>query len=62
MFRGKAEAGAKAGNKMVVTGGFGFGGDVDGGPGVRTDGGGVRGGRYGDGYGQLIKWGGGGLL
>ena len=33
---GKAEAGAKAGNKMVRTGRFVFGGDTDGGPGGGT--------------------------
>ena len=36
----KMDIGAKGGNKMVVTGGFGVGGDTDGGPGGGTDGGG----------------------
>ena len=39
MSGGKVEAKAKGGNKMVGTGGFGFGGDADGVPGGRIDGG-----------------------
>ena len=41
MSDGEAEAGSKGGNAVLVTGGFGFGGDVDGGPGGGSD----RGGR-----------------
>ena len=33
MSSGEAKARAKGGNVMVVKGGFGFGGDADGGPG-----------------------------
>ena len=40
MSGGEAEVGAKGGNKMVGTGGFLFGGDVDGGMGGVIDGGG----------------------
>ena len=39
MSGGKDGAGAKGGNKMVVIGGFGFGGDADGDPVGGTDGG-----------------------
>ena len=44
----KAEARAKSGNEVVVTGGYTFGGDVDGGPGGGEDGGGGGDGRDGD--------------
>ena len=54
----EAEARAKGGNEMVRTGGFGFGGDADVGPG----GGGDRGvggdERDGECDGLLVKWGG----
>ena len=54
----KEEARAKGGNTMVVTLGFGFGRDADGGPRGRVDGGGG-----GDGWDRncdrrLVKWGG----
>ena len=54
----KTEARDKGGNMVVGIGGFGFGEDVDGGPGGRSDRGGRGGGRDGDYKGQLIKWGG----
>ena len=41
---------------MVVTGGFGFGGDVDGGPGSGTDRGGGGDEQDRDGDRRLIKW------
>ena len=43
---------------MVGTGWFGFGGDADSGPGGGADGGVIGEGRYGDYYGQVVKWGG----
>ena len=42
MSGGEADSRAKSGNVVVVTGGSGFGGDVDGGPGGGADGGGGR--------------------
>ena len=45
MSGGEAEARAKGGNAVVVTGGSVFGGDADGGPGV---------GAYGGGWGSKI--------
>ena len=54
----KMDARGKGGNAVVVTGGFGFGGDADSGPGGGADGG-VRGeGREGDYDGRLVKLGG----
>ena len=50
MYGSEAEARTKGGNVVVGTGGFGFGGDADGGPG--------GGGYLWDGYcdGRLVKW------
>ena len=58
MSSGKAEARAKSDNAVVVIGGYGFGGDADGGPGGGADGGGRRDGRDGNCDRRLIKWGG----
>ena len=58
MYVGEAEARAKSGNAVVGTGGSGFGGDADGGPGDRLDGGGGRDIHNRNYDGQLIKWGG----
>ena len=58
MSGGEAEARANGGNVMVGTGGFLFGGYVDGGPGGGADrgvGGDVRDGDFDR---QLVKWGG----
>ena len=52
MSGGEAEVGAKGGNTMVVTGGFGFGGDAD----IKPGGGGD--GWDGDYDRSLVKWGG----
>ena len=54
----KAESRAKGLNVVVGTGGFGFVGDRDGGPGRRSYGGGGRNRRDGDSNGRLVKWGG----
>ena len=57
MSGGEAEARAKGVNAVVVTGGFGFGGYVDGGPGGGGDGGEREDGWDGDCDGGLVKWG-----
>ena len=48
MSRGEAEVRAKSGNVVVVTGGSGFGGDVEGGPEGGADGEGGVDGQDGD--------------
>ena len=54
----EAEARDKGGNSVVVTGGFGFRGYADSGPGGGPEGGGGRYERYRDCYRRLVKRGG----
>ena len=54
----KKETRDKVENTVVVTGGFGFGGDADGGPGGGAYGGGRGEGRDRNCNGRLVKWGG----